>query len=216
MAAYAQVRDSGYYTRRALMFGVALALQALMLWALASGLVQKVIDTVAPPIEADIAEEVKKEDEPPPPPPPEMERPPVELPPPEVTIDIPVDAPVTNAITDVTDKPVPVAPAPAPVAREPVRVAARLDTKRSPPTSDFYPARAMREEREGVVTIRACTTPEGRTAGDATVAKTSGHDDLDQAAVKWAKRARFFAATVDGKPAEGCTNFNVRFKMTDN
>ncbi len=215
MSAYAQTRDSGYYTRRTIVFCIALGLQMLMLWALASGLVQKVVDTIAPPIEADIAEEVKKDDEPPPPPPPEMERPPVELPPPAVSIDIPIDAPVTNAITDVTDKPVPVAPAPAPVVREPVRVAAKLDIKRSPSTADFYPPRAQREEREGVVTIRACTTTDGRTAGEATVAKTSGHDDLDQAAIKWAKRARFSPATEDGKPIEACTNFNVRFKMTD-
>ena len=39
----------------------------------------------------DLIEEVQQEDAPPPPPPPQMERPPVEVPPPEVSIDIPMD-----------------------------------------------------------------------------------------------------------------------------
>jgi protein TonB len=214
MSAYAQARDSGYYTRRTIVAAFAIGLQLLMLFGLASGLVQKAVDFVAPPIEADIAEEVKKEEEPPPPPPPEFERPPVELPPPEVSIDIPADAPVTNAITDVTDKPVPVAPPPQPV-REAVRVAARLDARRSPSTDDYYPESSRRNGDEGVVQIRACTTTDGRTSGDATVAKSSGFPKLDEAAVKWAKRARFQPATEDGKPIEACTNFNVRFKITD-
>jgi periplasmic protein TonB len=213
MSAYAQVRDSGYYKRRSLVGVISVGLPILMLWGLASGMVQKGLDLIAPPIEADIAEEVKKEDEPPPPPPPEFERPPVELPPPEVSIDIPIDAPATTAITDVTDKPVPVAPPPPP--REPVRVAARLDAKRSPSTDDYYPESSRRNGEEGVVQIRACTTTDGRSSGDATVAKSSGFTKLDEAAVRWAKRARFSPATEDGRPIEACTNFNVRFKITD-
>jgi protein TonB len=215
MSAYAQVRDSGYYTRRTIVAVCAVGLQLLMLFGLATGLVQKAVDMVAPPIEADIAEEVKQQDEPPPPPPPEFERPPVELPPPEVSIDIPIDAPVTNAITDVTDKPVPVAPPPPPVAREPVRTRVSLDTKRSPPTDDYYPDSSRRNGEAGVVQIRACSGPDGRTSGDATVSKSSGFPKLDEAAVRWAKRARWNPATEDGKPVQACSDFNVRFVLRD-
>jgi periplasmic protein TonB len=215
MSAYAQVRDSGYYTRRTIVAVVAIGIQALILFGLATGLVQKAVDKLAEPIKAEIVEEAPNQDEPPPPPPPEMERPPVELPPPVIDIQLAADAPVTNAITDVTDKPVPVAPPPAPVAREPVRVPARLDVKRSPSTDEYYPDSSRRNGDQGVVQIRACTSPEGRAAGDATVAKTSGFPKLDEAAIRWAKRARYAPATEDGKPIAACTNFNVRFQITD-
>ena len=38
---------------------------------------------------------------------------------------------------------------------------------------------------------------------------------LDEAAAKWAKRARWTAGTEDGKAVEMCSQFNVRFKLTD-
>jgi periplasmic protein TonB len=215
MSAYAQVRDSGYYTRRTIVAAVAIGLQLLMLFGLASGLVQKAVDKLAEPIKAEIVEEAPNQDEPPPPPPPEMERPPVELPPPVIDIQLAADAPVTNAITDVTDKPVPVAPPPAPVARQPVTTPVKLDLKRSPSTDDFYPESSRRNGDVGVVQIRACSSPDGRTAGEATVAQSSGFPKLDEAAVKWARRARWIAATEDGKPVQACSSFNVRFKFTD-
>jgi outer membrane biosynthesis protein TonB len=47
------------------------------------------------------------------------------------------------------------------------------------------------------------------------VTKTSGNDSLDEAATRWAKRARWAPGTEDGKPIEMCSQFNVRFKLTD-
>src|SRR5688572_6500958 len=112
----AQVQDSSFITRRGIVAVSIVALHILLAWGLSSGLAQKVVEVLAPPIEADIVEEVKADDEPPPPPPPEMERPPVEVPPPEVSIDIPVEA-TSTAIVDVTDKPLPPAPPPPQIGR---------------------------------------------------------------------------------------------------
>ena len=64
-------------------------------------------------------------------------------------------------------------------------------------------------------TVRACVSPDGRTSGDPTVSKSSGNSSLDEAAIKWAKRARWSAGTEDGKAVEMCSQFNVRFKLTD-
>jgi protein TonB len=100
MPAYAQ--DSTFFTRRGIVVVVIIGLHILAAWALASGLARKVVEVLAPPIEADIVEELKPEDEPPPPPPPEMERPPVEVPPPEVAIDLPMET-TTTAIQDISD-----------------------------------------------------------------------------------------------------------------
>ncbi|MFO1427687.1 MAG: energy transducer TonB [Steroidobacteraceae bacterium] len=56
---------------------------------------------------------------------------------------------------------------------------------------------------------------DGKTTGEPAVLKSSGNGSLDEAAVKWAKRARWIPGTEDGKPVESCYSFNVRFKLTD-
>ena len=119
----------------------------------------------------------------------------------------------TTAISDVTNRPV--APPPPVQAHQPVRVAPKLDVRRSPPTDDFYPPAARRAEVQGVTTVRACVSSEGKTEGEPTVQNTSGNASLDEAALKWAKRARWAPGTEDGKPATMCSMFNVRFKLTD-
>ncbi|MEP7244511.1 MAG: hypothetical protein ABI885_12660, partial [Gammaproteobacteria bacterium] len=109
MASYA-AHDTNFFSRRAIVFIVIVVFHVFLAWAMAVGLAHKVVQLVAPPIQTDIIEEVKERDTPPPPPPPEFERPPVEVPPPEVAIDIPMDTQQSTAITDVTDRPVPMAP----------------------------------------------------------------------------------------------------------
>jgi len=210
MAAYAQQNSS----RRLTVLGVIIVFHLLLLYGLVTGLARKVVEVVAAPLQTDIIDELQKEDKPPPPPPPQMERPPVEVPPPEVSIDIPMES-STTAISDVTDRPVPVAPPPPPPQAAVNRVAPKLDVKRSPPTDDFYPPSARRAEIQGVTTVRACVGTDGRTSGDPTATKSSGNASLDEAAVKWAKRARWSAGTEDGKAVEMCSQFNVRFKLTD-
>ncbi len=209
MAAYAT--DTSFLSRRAITFVAILAFHILLVWGLASGLARQVVEIIAPPIETDIIEELDQREEPPPPPPPEMERPPVEVPPPEVSIDIPMET--TTAIQDVTDRPPP--PRPPPPPRVTQRTAPTVDLKRSPSTDDYYPPASRRANEEGVATIKTCVTPEGRASGGADVTKSSGHPRLDEAAVKWAARARFKPGTEDGKPVEACTQFNVRFRLTD-
>jgi protein TonB len=95
------------------------------------------------------------------------------------------------------------------------RTSPRIDVRRSPSTDDFYPPEARRAEIEGKTTIRACVDPDGRVAGEPTVTNSSGASALDQAAVAWARRARFTPGTEDGSAVEMCTQFNVNFKLTD-
>jgi protein TonB len=197
-----------------MVLGSIVLLHVLLAWGLVSGLARKVVEVVAAPLTTELIEELQQEDKPPPPPPPQMERPPVEVPPPEVSIDIPMES-STTAISDVTDRPVPAAPPPPPPPAPVNRVAPKLDVRRSPPTDDFYPPSARRAEIQGVTTVRACVGPDGRTSGDPSVTKSSGNSSLDEAAAKWAKRARWSAGTEDGKPVEMCSQFNVRFKLTD-
>lgn len=204
MPAYAQ--DSTFFTRRGLVIVVIIGLHVIAAWALHSGLAQRVIEMVAPPIEADIVEEVQQDDEPPPPPPPEMERPPVEVPPPEIAIDLPMET-QTTAIQDVTDKPPPPAPPPPP------RVAATSAKMRSAPDPDrFYPPGAKRREEQGSPVVQACVGPNGRLLRDPVVTETSGYPELDAAAVKVAQNSRYTPATEGGKAVdESCVKFKVKF-----
>jgi protein TonB len=211
MAVYVQRNNS---RRTGVLVGIIL-FHLLLLYGLVSGLARKVVEVVAAPLQTDLIEDIKPEDKPPPPPPPQMERPPVQVPPPDVVIDIPMET-TTTAISNVTDRPVPPPPpVTAPVERKAVRVAPKLDVRRSPSTDEYYPASARRAEIEGVTTVRACVGPDGRVAGDPTVTNSSGTASLDEAAVKWARRARFSPGTEDGVAVEICTAFNVRFKLTE-
>ena len=209
MSAYVQTNSKN----RAISFAVIGLFHVFMIWALANGLGQKIIKIIVPPLQTDIVEEIKKDDKPPPPPPPEIERPQVELPPPVVSIDIPVDAPVTTALTDVTTRPTPPPAAPAP--RETVRKAPKSDPNRNPPTDDYYPPSAKRLGVEGVTTVKACIGPDGKVTGDPSLVKGSGNDSIDEAALKYARKTRWIPGTEDGKPAQFCIPFAVRFKLTE-
>jgi periplasmic protein TonB len=209
MAAYAQ--DSSFFTRRGIVVVMIIALHLFVAWALATGLARKVVEVLAPPIEADIVEEVKQEDTPPPPPPPEMERPPVEVPPPEVSIDLPMET-NTTAIADVTDKTPPPAPPPPPrVAGSPARMTRPVNP------DDYYPPGSIRREEQGAPVVQACVGPGGRLLREPVVTDTSGFPDLDGAAVKVAKATRYAAGTDNGTALpESCIKFKVKFVLKNN
>jgi protein TonB len=207
----ANVQDSNFFTRRGVVAAAIILLHVLAAWGFASGLATRAIQALAPPIEADIVEEVKKEDEPPPPPPPEMERPPVEVPPPEVAIDMPMET-NTTAIQDVTDKAPPPAPPPPPrAAGSPAKM-----TRPANP-DDYYPPGSIRREEQGSPVVQACVGPKGQLLRDPVVTDTSGFPDLDGAAVKVARATKYAAGTDGGSAlAESCIKFKVKFVLKNN
>jgi protein TonB len=209
MAAYAQ--DSSFFTRRGIVVVIIIGLHVLVAWGLMTGLARKVVEVLAPPIEADIVEEVKQDDEPPPPPPPEMERPPVEVPPPEVSIDLPMET-TSNAIVDVTDKTPPPAPPPPPRV---AAVGAKMSRMANP--DDYYPPGSIRREEQGSPVVQACVGPNGRLLREPVVTDTSGFPDLDGAAIKVAKANRYTAAMENGSAVpESCIKFKVKFILKNN
>ena len=207
----ATTQDSGLFTRRGGVIVVVVAIHVLAFYALANGLVQKVANMVAPPIKADIVEEVKPDEAPPPPPPPEMERPPVEVPPPEVSIDLPMET-NTTAIQDVSDKPPPPAPPPPPrIAGAPAKMTRPVNP------DDYYPPGSIRREEQGSPVVQACVGANGRLLREPVVTDTSGFPDLDGAAVKVAKATRFAAGTENGTALpESCIKFKVKFVLKNN
>ena len=209
MAVY--VHDSTFFTRRGAVLVAIIALHVFIFWALATGLARRAIEILAPPIQTEIVQEEVKQNQPPPPPPPQFEKPPVEVPPPDVTIDMPVEAPATNAITAVVQKPNQPAPPPRPASpSSPPRAG-----KNFPNSDDFYPDASRRLNEEGVAVVHACVAPTGKLSEPPTLARTSGSPRLDQAAVRLAQAAsgKYQPAVEDGKPAQGCFDFGIRFKL---
>lgn len=208
MAAY--VQDSQLMTRRGAVLVAIIALHVFIAWALATGLARRAIEVLAPPIQTTIVQEVKPKDLPPPPPPPKFERPPVEVPPPEVNINVPVES-NTTAISNVTTKHTAAPPPPArAVNRRPGGPGSNF-----PNTEDFYPAASRRLEEQGTTVVHVCVGANGRLTGDPTVEKTSGSSRLDEGALRLAKAGsgRYKPSTEDGKPIDSCFAFGIKFQM---
>jgi protein TonB len=188
-----------------------IALHVFILWALATGLARKAIEVLAPPIQTDIVQEEKQKVEPPPPPPPELRKQVVEVPPPDINIAMPEAGPQTNAITARVEQPKAAPPPP----RAAVAATAVALGKGFPNVDDYYPEASRRLGEEGLTVVAVCVGPDGKLTEAPRVEETSGHERLDQAAVKVATvgSGRFKPATEDGKPVTKCTQLPIRFKL---
>jgi protein TonB len=189
-------------------------IHVLVGYALVTGLAfeaaKKVIQKVTT---VDIKEEVKKEEPPPPPPKKDLPPPPIVAPPPKVSLAPPPQITVVNT-------PPPPAPPPPIVLAPPPPAAPRVTPKGAVPkgnpgnwaTTNDYPSRALREEREGTATFRVQIGPDGRVT-DCQITGSSGHADLDAATCENVRRrARFTPATDgEGNPTTGSYSNRVRW-----
>lgn len=179
-------------------------------YALVTGLayqgMKKVIQKVTT---IDIEEEVKKE-EPPPPPPKKLDMPP---PPVKIVLPPPPSAP------QLTQAP-PAPPEPPPPAYTPPPAPPRFTPKSAVPkgnpgnwaTTNDYPSRALREEREGVTGFRVTVGTDGKVT-DCQITSSSGHADLDAAACSNIQRRARFSPAMDGEgqPTTGSYSNRVRW-----
>ncbi|HEY1632968.1 MAG TPA: energy transducer TonB [Rhizomicrobium sp.] len=158
----------------------------------------------------DITTEVIKEKPPetpkvPPPPPPELVKPPPPfVPPPDITVS--TEAPVTNTITTQSTiqhvEPKPAVTSPAAVGRPHVC-----------PQAKWYPPLALRLSHEGT-TILAFTVNTDGTISNISVAQSSGHEELDQAAVSCAQSwSNYKPALQNGQPVAVPWKATVRWNL---
>ncbi|MBI1262141.1 MAG: TonB family protein [Rhizobiales bacterium] len=181
-------------------------LHALLLWGLMNGLAQTVVEVVTGPLEVQIIRSVEQPPVEPTPPPPEIV--PVKkafIPPPEVKIAKPAEAPPPKAIQAVqTEKK---APPPPPQMAQPDPSAGN----RKP----SYPSASRRMQEEGTVMLMLLVGPDGAVS-EAKVAKSSGYDRLDEAAVKTALRYwRFKPLMRNGQAIASWFKFAVTFRLND-
>lgn len=192
-------------------------LHALLGYAFITGLAYNVVKKVAQDLKTfDVAEEAPPPEELPPPPPPEqkIEPPPMVAPPPIVQI-APTMAPVIQTVprAPVITPAAPVAP-PAPPAPRLASKAVARGNAQTWVTTDDYPSRALREEREGVTAVAWDITTDGRVA-NCRVTSSSGSPDLDQAAcTNITRRGRYKPALDEsGNPIASTDSRRVRWQM---
>lgn len=99
-------------------------------------------------------------------------------------------------------------PAHAPMSRAPIIPPVPLAGQTPAPT---YPARANRRGESGTVMVEAMIGTDGVPTA-VRVARRSGSNDLDRAAVEAVRRWRFQPATQDGRPVTGMVNVPVSFQ----
>ncbi|MFK3799103.1 MULTISPECIES: energy transducer TonB [unclassified Pseudomonas] len=170
----------------------------------------------APPVvEPPPPEPVVQPEEPPPPVEDELaaKPPPKPLPKPKPKVAKPVPKPAPKPVEQPPAPPQPVAaPAPpAPPAPAPVTPASANAGYLHNPAPE-YPALAMRRNWEGTVLLRVHVLASGK-PGEVQIQKSSGRDQLDDAALAAVKRWSFAPAKQGDTPVDGWVSVPIDFKL---
>jgi periplasmic protein TonB len=211
--AYADQEMSG---NKVASFVVVALLHLIVGYALVTGLAYEAVQQVVKKVTTvDIKKDEPKK-EPPPPPKKAAAPPPIVAPPPRINVNV-TPPPVQTVVTPPPAAPVvPIISPPAPVAPPPPRIQPKQPSPKGNPanwaTTNDYPTRALREEREGTTSFRVSVGPDGRVTG-CSVTSSSGSPDLDDATcANVTRRARFNPATDgEGQPTNGSYSNRVRW-----
>ena len=209
--AYADQEVSG---NRIAAFVIVALLHVALGYALVTGLAYEGVKQLVKKVTTvDIKKDEPKRE---PPPPKKVEAaPPIVAPPPKMNIAT-VSPPVEIVQTVPPPVPPPVFVAPAPAVAPAPRVQPKSAMPKGNPanwaTTNDYPTRALREEREGTTGFRVTVGTDGRVTS-CTVTSSSGSADLDEATCSnVTRRARFNPATDgEGNPTTGQYSSRVRW-----
>ncbi len=177
-------------------------LHLIFIYALISGLAQNLVKKGLEEIKVATVEPPKVKPPPPPPPPMELPPPPF-VPPPDVVIEAPAFVPppiVTQSV-----QPVVVAPPRAPVSTP-------ISIGRAHSCLQNYPPISQRNNEEGT-TLMSFTVNVDGSVSDPSVAKSSGFQRLDEAALSCVLRWKYKPATQDGQPVAAQNQANVVWKL---
>ena len=204
--------------------GSVVLFHVVALWALQTGLIQRVVEVLVPvAVLSEMIEPPRPKAEPPPPKPVAPATPTVTpktatLPPPPMPLAITDATPAPNAPTGVVAQPLPLPPITAPVAATPAPVAA---PKVELPSSDAdylqnpkpaYPAMSKRLGEQGKVIVRVLIGVDG-TAQKAEIKQSSGFDRLDQAALATTQRWRYAPGKRGGVAEAMWFNVPINFVL---
>jgi periplasmic protein TonB len=198
--------------RRAISIGVVALIHVVAIYALATGLASQLVQKGLEEIKAEVVQE-KPPDMPktPPPPPPQLQKPPPPfVPPPDINLQTETTAPTITQVTTTITPPPPPAP---PKAVQPPAITAPASIGRPHNCQSKYPPLAMRLNHEGVTTIGFTIEPNGSVT-NVHVVDSSGHDELDQAAIPCASSWTYKPALQNGQPVAVPWTTKVVWKLT--
>jgi len=187
-----------------------LLLHLALVYALVTGLGRQLVELVQAPLMAKLIDEPKPPLENLPPPPPVLAAPPPPyIPPPEITIRTP---PSPAAITAVAHEKPPALVAPAPPAppREVVRTQPVADAARC--RKPAYPLKSRRFGDEGTTVLEFLIGTSGK-ALQGRIAGSSGHPELDEAALAALGQCDFTPGTADGKPEQSWATIRYTWRL---
>ena len=212
-------------SRNALIVASVLLFHGAALWALQTGLIQRVVEVLVPvQMLSEFIEPPKPRVTPPPPAPPKVVAAPVvvrkteTLPPPPMPLAIADPTPAPNAPVGVVARAAPLPPLTAPVAATPAPVAA---PKVELPSSDAeylqnpkpaYPAMSKRLGEQGKVVVRVLIGVDGEVQ-KAEIRQSSGFERLDQAALNTAQRWRYVPGKRGGVAEAMWFNVPINFVL---
>lgn len=207
--AYAYAQQSMWSSRRLVALLGAVAVNVGMIYAIANGLNPTFVEQEELRVPVRWIDDLPPDDraeriiELPIPAVPAPKRPDVFVPEPDYVIDMP-DLPQITTTPDVAPQP--------PVIRQPTYTQLQSAGALAPP---MYPPRSITLEEQGTVTLLIYVLPDGSVA-DVKVSKSSGHQRLDQAAMRAALGGwRFKPATQDGVPIAAWGRYAVTFSLRD-
>jgi protein TonB len=187
-----------------MIIGTVAMLHVLIVYALVSGMAQKIMQVIPPSLQvAVLPENIDTKNVPPPPKPPLAQ--------PTPTQDT-VPTPVINVATD-TPSPINVQPTPPqqPANTAPADASATglAYTHTTPP----YPEMARKLAEQGTVTLQMVISAQGEVTS-ATVLQSSGVPELDQAAVAWVQQHwRYKPALQNGAAVPSQAQAAVKFDL---
>jgi len=189
-----------------------LALHAVLLWLIQSGLARQAFTLTQESVVALLLTDVA----PPPPPVVAPKTPPPKTPPPPVTqLPTATTAPIiTTPAVPATSNIAPVAPSQstAPSAPTPsIRTGAAIQPGASCAKAD-YPSASRRLEEEGTVSLKFLIGVDGRVL-QAEIEKTSGFPRLDEAARNALSKCQFRPGTIDGKPEQSWASIRYTWRL---
>lgn len=187
---------------------VVAGLHAVVIWAVAVSLANGLLTKLPEELKAEVVQQPPPAQKLPPPPPPEMVKPPPPfVPPPDIVIQN--AAPVTTTITTQSTVPTP-PPPPKPVGISSPVLAPSAGNNCA---NSYYPPSAIRMNQTGETLVTIHVGPDGNVES-AEVADSSGHDTLDDAAIRCAQaRFHFKPAMENGQPVAGTTKVRVVWKL---
>ena len=190
--------------RRTMIIGSVALLHVLIVYALVTGMAQKIIQVIPRNIEVSVLPQNNDTKNVPPPPKPvlaQVQPTQSTLPPPDIQV-------ATTEQTPITVQPTPPSP-PQSTAPSDASATGLAYTHTTPP----YPEMARKLTEQGTVTLQMTISAQGDVTA-ATVMQSSGFADLDQAAVSWVQQHwRYKPAMQNGQAVPSQAQAAVKFDL---